>query len=39
MFKFSDLHQCDRDCDRNHDRNRDRNRDRTSYNFLKFYQR
>jgi len=39
MFKFSNLHQCDRDCDRNHDRNRDRNRDRTSYNFLKFYQR
>jgi hypothetical protein len=31
MFKFSNLHQCDRDRDR--DRNRDRNRDRTSYNF------
>jgi len=39
MFKFSNLHQCDRDCDRNLDRNRDRNRDRTSYNFLKSYQR
>jgi len=35
MFKFSNLHQCDRD----YDRNRDRNRDHTSYNFLKSYQR